>query len=155
MLSVNVDENPPENIHYIHMEGVYEYMYDELGVDLVAAAYDSPLEAVDVLWGFSAAACSGIRRANGWKTLLNYPDDFKFDLVLYDYTLGPCVLGFLHKFNYPPLVSYTAYNHPPHTTLIAGGHNYYSYMPHFASMFDSDMTFMERIQNMVLHAWDH
>lgn len=155
VLSVNADPKAPPNVHYILLEGVYDYMYNESGVDLVSLASASPLDAVDVLYSFSHVACMGVQRAKGGlKTLLDYPDHFKFDLVLYDYTLGPCVLGFLHKFNYPPMVGYTAYNNPPHTVNIVGGHNYFSYMPHFAALLDSRMTLYERAVNLALHAWD-
>lgn len=154
VLSTNEDPNPPRNVHYILLEGVYDYMYKEQKVDLVSMAYATPIEGVDILYGFSIAACNGIRRAKGLQTLLNYPNEFKFDLVLYDYTLGPCILGYLHKFNYPPLISYTAYNNPPHTTTIIGGHNYFSYMPHFAAMYDNRMSFWERSVNLFMHIVD-
>lgn len=67
---------------------------------------------------------------NGFAQLLAYPDDFPFDLVIYDFTAGPCLLPFLHKFNYPPLVAVSAYNIPSFTTEVIGGHQYYAYVPH-------------------------
>lgn len=154
VLSVNKDPKPPKNVHYILMEGVYDYMYKEQQIDLVALANVSPLEGVNVLYAFAAESCTGIKRAKGIQTLLNYPKDFKFDLILYDYTLGPCILGFLHRFNYPALVGVTAYNNPPYTTDLIGGHNYFSYLPHFSSMWGSRMSFWERAQNLYFHAVD-
>lgn len=155
VLSVNEDPNPPKNVHYILLEGVYDYMYKEQKVDLVSLAHITPLESIDVLYAFASVTCDGIKRAKiGLQTLLNYPKDYKFDLILYDFTLGPCILGFLHRFNYPPVIGVTAYNNPPYTTNIVGGHNYFSYLPHFVSMSNCKMSFWQRAQNVYFHAVD-
>lgn len=87
--------------------------------------------------------------------MLNYPDNFKFDLVIYDYTMGPCILGFLHRFNYPPLVSVTAFNNPTYTTEIVGGHNYYAYIPYCSLNYDTNMNFGERLINLFTHLYDY
>lgn len=92
---------------------------------------------------------------NGFKQLLDYPDDFHFDLVLYDYTVGPCSLPFLHKFKYPPLISVTAYSNPAYTVQVAGGNHAYSYVPHNAFLFRSDMTLWQRIYNLFIYVEDH
>lgn len=96
-----------------------------------------------------------ILSSKGFRQLLSYPDDFKFDLIIYDYTLGPCCLPFLHKFNYPPLVSVTAYNNPAYTVQPAGGHNFYSYVPHNAFLHESDMTLWQRIYNFIIYIEDY
>lgn len=130
-------------------------MYKDEKLDLVSMGYMNAVESIDPLYSFSMVACQGIQRANGLKTLLNYPDNFKFDLILYDYTLGPCLIGFLHHFNYPALVSVTAFNNPPYTSDIVGGHNQYSYIPYLTSKFSNKMSFLERIFNLYLYAVDH
>lgn len=134
------------------MEGVHEYMYQDAKMDLVQLAYVSPVEGIKICVDYPAAGCQGMRKSNGIQTLLNYPKDFKFDLVLYDYSCGPCILGFLHRFNYPPLVGWTAFNNPPYTINVAGGHNFYSYKPYFTSKYTSDMSFWERVYNLYLYA---
>lgn len=131
VLSVDKDPNPPKNVHYIHMEGVYDYMYKEIYVDLVGLHNETTMHSVLSLYAFGTVSCigknlsgktkvkniyectTGASRSQGLKVLLNYPDSFKVDLIIYDYTLGPCVLGFLHKFNYPPVVGVTAFNIAP------------------------------------------
>lgn len=87
--------------------------------------------------------------------MLNYPDNFKFDLILYDFTLGPCILGFLHKFNYPPMIGLTAFNIPSYTVEIVGGHIQYAYIPYFALNYDMDMNFFQRIHNIYIYAYDY
>lgn len=155
VLSVNADPKAPPNVHYILLEGVYEFIYQEEHIELIGMARMPPAEAVDLLRSFALASCGGVKRAKkGLQTLLNYPKDYKFDLVIYDFSLGPCVLGFLHRFNCPPLIGVTPYNNPPYTTSIMGGHNYFSYIPHFVSLADSHMTFWQRAENLYLHALD-
>lgn len=90
-------------------------------------------------------------KSNGFRTLLNYPENFKMDLIIHDFVVGSCFLPFLHKFNYPPLLAVTAFGHPPFLNHLIGGHQYYSYVPHLSTKFDSDMTFMQRMFNFILH----
>lgn len=91
-------------------------------------------------------------QTNAFRTLLSYPDNFKFDLVLYDLTVGSCFLPFVHKFNYPPLIAVTAFGHPSFTNDLIGGHHYYAYVPHMTLPFDSEMTFFQRFYNFIIYA---
>lgn len=84
--------------------------------------------------------------------LLNYPDNFKFDLIVYDYTCGPCFLFLLEKFNYPTMVAATAFSNPPYTLDLVGGHHYYAYFPYYDLYYDSEMTFFQRIHNFVMYS---
>lgn len=155
VLSVDVDRDPPSNVHYIHLEGIYEHFFNEEdGLDLIAIAKLPPLQISDFMYPFWIELCREVLNTTGFQTLLNYPDDFKFDLVLSDYSVGPCLMGFLHKFNYPPLVGYTAFNNPPYTSRIIGGHNYFGYMPYFATKYGSRMSLWERANNLLLYAVD-
>lgn len=155
VLSCEPEKNPPPNVHYILLEGVRDYIYGEEHTDLIAMAHTTAEEAVDLVYTYSASVCRGIKKTTGLHTLLNYPSDFKFDAVLYDFTLGPCILGFLHKFNYPPLVSYSAFNNPPYTSRIAGGHNYFGYRPYLTSKYDNHMSLWQRVNNLYLYAKDY
>lgn len=88
--------------------------------------------------------------SHGIQQLMDYPNDFKFDAVLYDYTCGPCLLPFLEKFNNPPLISVTAFNNPPFTNALAGGHQYYAYIPYYGLNTDERMNFWQRGLNALL-----
>lgn len=86
--------------------------------------------------------------------LLNYPDDYKVDLIIYDFTCGPCLLLFLTKFKYPPMISLTAFNNPPYSTDIIGGHKFPSYVPHFALHYDPNMNFLQRSNNHFIYLFE-
>lgn len=90
---------------------------------------------------------------NGFAQLLAYPDDFRFDLVIYDLTPGPCLLPYLYKFNYPPLVAVSAYNIPSYITEAIGGHQYYAYVPHnYLPDTRSDLnSILDRALNMLIY----
>lgn len=70
---------------------------------------------------------SGVLQSQGLDTLLGYPSDFKFDLVIYDFIFGPCLIPFLHKFKYPPLIGVSAFNIPSIKRGLIGGHIYPAY----------------------------
>ncbi|XP_035904181.1 UDP-glycosyltransferase UGT5-like [Anopheles stephensi] len=86
------------------------------------------------------------------KQLLDYPRTFRFDLVIHDFTMGQFLLGFLEHFNHPPLVSISPYNIPSYTQYLADIPLYTTYLPHPASSFNSQMSFMERVRN-TLYWW--
>lgn len=155
VLSTNLDPSPPPNVHYIHLENVYDYIYNDLELIVTAFSELNTDETVYSLSEFAMASCAGVQKSiNGLQTLLNYPNDFKFDLVKYDFTMGPCILGFLHKFNYPPLLSFTACN-VPYISRLVGGHNYFSYIPFFTSQYLDDMDFWQRAHNLYLYALEY
>lgn len=155
VLSTDRDPTPPANVTYVHMEGVYDLFYKEHDVNLVHKHNETALESVDTLWSYGLLSCEGALRSRGLQQLLAYPDAFRFDLVLYDYTLGPCLLGFLPKFAYPPLVGVTAFNNPAYTAELLGGHNYYAYVPYFSLPYEQRMSFWERVENVWLHAYEY
>lgn len=155
VLSADIDPKPPANVTYLHMEGVYEQFSKENDIELIGDTVGSPSDSVKFLWDYAELACVGCLWSNGVRQLLAYPDQFQVDLILYDYTLGPCLLGFQHKFNYPPVVGITAFNIPAHAAEIWGGHNYYAYVPLFALNYDSVMTFWQRVENTYLYAYDY
>lgn len=89
-------------------------------------------------------------QSKAFQTLNEYPDGFKFDLIIYDFSAGPCLLGFMHKFKYPPLIAVTAFTNPSFTSDFMGGSQYYSYVPHTFLPYTVDMNFWQRINNFVM-----
>lgn len=94
-------------------------------------------------------------KTKGFERLLQYPDDFRFDVVLYDFTIGGCLLPFLHRFKSPPLVSLTAYGNPTLINSLIGGHQYYSYMTHYYLHYKDDMNIFQRLLNFAVHVIEY
>lgn len=91
-------------------------------------------------------------QTKGFHRLLEYPNDFRFDLIISDMSQGGCLLGFLHKFQNPPLLAVTPFSHPPYLNEYIGGHHYYSYVPHYNLEYHSgEMSFIQRFYNFIVH----
>lgn len=95
-----------------------------------------------------------ILESKGFHQLLNYPND-AFDLIIHDFTGGPCVVPFVHKFKNAALTIATPYSNPPFLANILGGHAHYSYVPHIVLPFDRNMTFWQRFINFSFHLIEH
>ena len=79
--------------------------------------------------GLMISACSAAVDSERYKQLLSYPDDYKFDLVIYDFTMSQCLLGLIHKFNFPPMVSVTPYLFSSRSSHLSGSPVYPAFFP--------------------------
>lgn len=147
------------NVHYIHLENTYKYMYENKnnGANLSIENWigKQGLTGISIFYEYCMHIAEGTVLSKGFHDLLNYPDDFKFDAVIYDYTKGPFLLGFLEKFNYPPLIGVTPFLNPPITSDLIGNQMFPSYIPHWVTDYDVDMTFMERVHNSLIYIYEY
>jgi glucuronosyltransferase len=156
MVSVDNDENPSPNIHYIHMEEAYNTLYNSgEAIDLMEYSARPLITGILNYNDFCFLTCEGIMKSKGLEKILSYPDVFKFDSVIYDFTCGPCLLPLLHKFNYPPLVSVTAFNNPPYTLQLTGGQKFPSIVPHFFVNYSNLMSLPQRLINHLMYFLDY
>ncbi|XP_053674714.1 uncharacterized protein LOC128725022 [Anopheles nili] len=153
VVSQDGDKSRP-NLTYILLEKVYSTLYVDESLDLIEMAKETPFQSLFTFKEFYLGMCRGALKSEGLKVILNYPDSFKFDLVLYDFGCGPCLLPLLHKFGYPPLVSLTPFSNPPYAVEVVGGHKHYAYTPHYALPYGLRMSFAERAYNTYLYLWD-
>lgn len=154
-LSADLPKKTIPNLHYIHLEKVYEvFLGGGEAMDILHYADRGTVESILGLRGVISASCTGILASKGLDVILNYPSDFKFDVVIYDFTFGPCLLPLLTKFNNPPLVSISAFANPPYSTDLVGGQKYPAYVPHYAINYSSHMTFFQRCFNTYLYFVD-
>lgn len=105
---------------------------------------------------FGEFMCKGVEANKvGIKKLLSYPKNFKFDLVVYDFTIGPCLLGIIKKFNYPPVVGVSPFNNPPFTAEMMGGSKLgLTAAPFYTLYYGPTMSFTERVHNGLFHLID-
>ncbi|XP_070502390.1 UDP-glucosyltransferase 2-like [Chironomus tepperi] len=159
-VSADITKNPTENLHYIYLEKQYEIMDEGFeGMDLLTwykeilkmGKYENAL----MMNTFGAQMCGDVIKNQGFRDIMNYPNDFTFDLMIYDYTASPCTLGLLHKFNYPPLIGVTGFCNPPYTADIMGGERLgLTVKPHYASTYDKNMNIFERLDNGFLNFFE-
>lgn len=143
---------PLSNVKFIYLEDVDRFVEEEedLGVEHTAGVWTAREIGYSVK--FCVSISRGIAHSNGVRSLLDYPNDFHVDLILYDYLCGPFLLGFMHKFNYPPLIGVSSFGMLTITTNMAGGHNYFSYQPFYGASLGGRMSFWERVTNMFYFA---
>lgn len=146
------------NLHYIHLEKVYDFVHegDDSGdpVDLLELSNSNDFKTLFAFHDYIRMGCSGMFASKGLDEILNYPNDFKFDVAIHDFTCGPCLLPLIHKFNYPPLITVTAFSNPPFTTLTLGGQKYPAYIPHYMLNYPLYMSFGQRLYNTIIYAAD-
>lgn len=146
-----------ENFHEIVLENVYELLFEQFKVTSEWHSYvDLPnvsdREKILGFVQFCTFACRAITESpKGLDVLLNYPENFKFDLIIHDSTCGPCMLPLAQKFKNPPMIAVTPFLNPPNTVLVVGGHKYPSYVPHYVNNNPQIMNFIQRLYNTYLY----
>ncbi|KAG5668646.1 hypothetical protein PVAND_016581 [Polypedilum vanderplanki] len=148
-VSLDVDQESSKNLHYIHLENVYASIYNgSVFIDLLELSKESSLESIFSYYNYGILTCEGIGKSKGLEIIKNYPNDFKFDLVIHDYSCQPCLLGLLPKFNYPPLIGVSAFNNPSWTVDIVGGDKLgLTVKPFYGLHYNNDMNFIQRLHN--------
>ena len=80
--------------------------------------------------------------------------NLKFDLVIHDFPAGICLLAFLQKFNYPPMIFVTAY----------GDYNFIAYatktavtpaLNTYIMVRQPQNSFLRRLENFLLNLYDY
>lgn len=127
--------------------GLYEGFGDE--VDNIAFSEITPTQSIKIMADLSYDICQSIFKSKGFQQLLNYPSDFKIDLLILDITLGPCIYPFISRFNYPPTIAVTAFLLPPYTAYNFGNYLFPSYKPWYGLPYNQNMTLIERFYNYI------
>ncbi|XP_055688538.1 UDP-glycosyltransferase UGT5-like [Lutzomyia longipalpis] len=148
-ISVDIEENAPKNVHYLHLDRVYEVLYDGSGdMNYVELGRSNVFMKILVYVAFTMRALQGSAISTGYQKLLNYPDDFKFDLIINDFTAGPILLPFATKFQNVPIIGASAHYSVSFALPLVGGVATPSYVPYI--FFASDLTsFKDRLTNFV------
>lgn len=144
-----------ENLHYIHLERIYELFEKDFGGEKMLEYADlSPMLGFITLPFICKLFYEGLFESKGLETILSYPDDFKFEAVLYDSTFGPTLLPLVTKFNSPPLISLTPFVNSVYTTEILAGHKYPAYIPHYDLAYSTKMNYFQRLWNTLYYVAD-
>ncbi|XP_055585218.1 UDP-glycosyltransferase UGT5-like [Uranotaenia lowii] len=107
----------------------------------------SPFENIVNMYGFYEMASEILMKEPVVLDLLNYPKDFKFHMIVHDFTMGQFLLGFVQRFDNPPLVSVSAFNAPSYTTFLADIPLRVTTMPNYAADFGTSMNLIQRLWN--------
>lgn len=155
ILSVDMprrNEKVPQNVSYIHLERAYEVLEGESDISsfINIGAYDT----VPATYQYGLKQAEFIVASKGFKQLLDYPVDFKFDLIINDYSLGPHLLGFVHKFGYPPVIGITAFLNVPIVLDFMSNSYFPALVPYYSTLYSTNMSFLQRFDNTIIFAFD-
>lgn len=159
VLTAEPVEGSTTRMHFIHMSGVYDAIYDQRLTSPKQSSIAAYLSRS--VYGRIAARYSDASQVDGWlvesdgaRRLREYPNDFRFELVLHDTYQSQALLGFVDFFGRPPLVGLSPAGEWASTGIV-GGVNYPSYRPHPEGPYVSGvMTIIERTRNMSYFVFD-
>lgn len=149
------EERNERNIYYIHLEGILEALEREWNPNHpITFKQSSGISVIRDFYDYHTFVSKLIPKTAGFQKLFNYPDEFEFHSVIHDFTGEQVLLGFLDRFNNPPLISVTAFGLPPFIYAVSGTTVFPSYFPHYSTDFIEHMTLAERIKNTFFHIFD-
>ncbi|XP_017843720.2 UDP-glucuronosyltransferase 2C1 [Drosophila busckii] len=157
ILSVNLPRSTdkvPANVSYIYLERAYDFYKEQDDTTINDLIGINSYETIKQLYDFGLKTAKYITKSRGLKQLLDYPADFKFDLIINDYTLGPYLLGFAHKFKYPPIMGMTAFHNAPITLDFISNHYFPALVPYYSTLYSPQMSFWQRLDNTLIFAAD-
>ncbi|XP_065084103.1 UDP-glucosyltransferase 2-like [Ochlerotatus camptorhynchus] len=142
-------------VHLLKLDGVIADLSEEEEVDYVEFGQMNPFEMHVSFAELELQVCELAIRNSEFKRLLEYPRNFRFDLVIHDHLAGPCLLSLLPAFNYPPLVLASALDRLSTTSSSLGTFFFPGFIPNQAYDVAGPMNFYQRSVNFVLSYWEH
>lgn len=144
-LSPDVEESK-ENFSYYHLEKVYAATYNgSTEMNFIEMGKLSFLEMYLGFAFFIEAACESALKSNGYQQILDFPDDFKFDLIVYDFTMSQCLLGIVHKYKNVPMVSVTPFLFSNKVAQLSGSLMFPGFVPSPNEALSQTMNFKDRL----------
>ncbi|KAK5648765.1 hypothetical protein RI129_003657 [Pyrocoelia pectoralis] len=147
MLSHSAEKEKFKNFHIILLEDYFDKALELFTADSVQTNKFLDVKAV---YDFSLFSCDHDLATQGLKTLMNYPRDFKFDLIIIDITIEQCLYPLIERFKNPPVVAVTPFLLPPVLSHLFGNPLQAAYMPYYNTKHTDRMSFLERITNFFL-----
>lgn len=143
-------EGSIDNFSYYHLEKIYPAIYNGTEeFNFFEMGQKSTFEMLFEFLPFFETSCIATLESEGYKQLLNYPESFKFDLVIFDFTMSQCILGLVHKFKYPPMISVSPFLFSSRYSILAGSLIYPAFAPAADGHYTQKMTFSERLETTI------
>ncbi|KAF2888854.1 hypothetical protein ILUMI_17320 [Ignelater luminosus] len=148
MLTHEKEVKLTENLTIITMEGIYDGAYDNL--DIQEMSNQNIFSSIISTYKFYGLVTSKFDyNTTGLQTLLDYPADHKFDLIIYESSLGRYFYPLIERFHNPPVLAVTPFLFPPALSYVFGNHLQPSYIPFFSTRYTTKMSLSQRILNFV------
>lgn len=156
VLTVEYERSRP-NVTFIYMENIYESLseyYIKTPWSLESKSSYTTIKEYHQLNNFISRK---LFETKGLRQLANYPRSFKFDAVVFDFTLGQSLLAFIEHFHFPPLISVSPLSLPSSLAAASSTQLFPSYISHFSYSSTPEKLrakMSERFMNMIYHTFD-
>lgn len=156
VLTVEYERSRP-NVTFIYMESIYESLNEFREKTPWSLRPKYPFTIIKEQQQLNNFISRKLFETKGLRQLANYPKSFKFDAVVFDFTLGQSLLAFVEHFEFPPLISVSPLALPPSLATASSAQLFPSYTCHFSvtstpSSLRAKMS--ERIMNMIYFTFD-
>lgn len=143
--------NVPANLHYLFMEKVQPALYsDTAEIDYIQMNQMSVYEFIMVYYEYFGLTWVMGKTSKGFQHLLDYPSDFKVDLIIIDSLSPDGFYVFAEKFGNPPLITAGGYPFPTDSAKFTGAPFYFSLIPSPMIM-TMGYGFIERLRNFIIY----
>ncbi|RZC37455.1 UDP-glucuronosyltransferase 2B9-like, partial [Asbolus verrucosus] len=100
-------------------------------------------ETINALWSFAEITCILDYQTEGLKTIMQYPDGFKFDLIVWDFNVGHCLFPLIEKFGRPPVIAVNPFINQPNILRNI----WQSFIPFMAHPHTDHMTLWQKLKS--------
>lgn len=154
-LSADVEADAPKNLHYIHLEKMYAMAEDsEMMEEFISMNDLSTWSKMFVFGDMFTIMLQGTVTSEGFTTLMNYPDDFPFDLIIYDTIAGLTSQVFVDKFKNVPVITVCPYPLVYFSNYISGSPYFPAFVPNQNAL-TLENTFCGRFENFLSALFEH
>uniref|UniRef100_A0A182J3D7 Uncharacterized protein n=1 Tax=Anopheles atroparvus TaxID=41427 RepID=A0A182J3D7_ANOAO len=143
-------EGSQHNLHFIKLNEVDEILALDEPIDYLELHRLSPLELHASFIDLEVTVCKHAIASNQLSRLINYPKNFKFDLIIHDYIAGPCLLLLLERFNHPPLILASASDGLTTMEHVFGAPLFPGFIPNKLADISMTMGYIERGYNFLI-----
>lgn len=156
VLTVEYERSRP-NVTYIRMENIYESLSEYHNKTPWSLSPKGPFTIIKQHHQRNNFISRKLFQSAGLEQLANYPRSFIFHAVIFDFTLGQSLLGFVEFFNFPPLISVSPHALPSALARASSTQILPSYISHYSTTstpasLRANMS--QRFMNMIYHAFD-
>lgn len=157
-LSCDVETTTPRNLTYLHLDQVYATLFADYSangpVDVFEYASIGSWTKLLISRFWAMNKFRGTLKSQGFQRLLDYPDDFPFELIIFDTIASPAMMVFIDKFANVPVISVTPFPLIYPKNHISGAPYSPSFIPN-QNLDKLENTFMGRLNNFLLTWTEH
>jgi hypothetical protein len=151
-------ENSRPNVTYICIRNVYESL-DEFFATKGNESYyniDKRRWSVKIImqdYRFMNFVSQKIFNSSAIKVLRDYPRNFQFHAIIFDFSMAQSLLTFVEHFNFPPLISISPLSRiPPRLNAASSAQIFPAYVPHYSST-STSKSLREQITERFMNAF--